>query len=91
LQRYFDPKALTIVIALDERATMKLDIQKILSSRFLPHHCVIYKERNDSKLTELIPSLIDKNPVNGQTAIYICTKEHCEVPVTELATIEGIS
>ena len=85
LQRYLEGQGITIVVALDENRSLKKEIQKAFSSRFLPFSCIIYKEKEDQLLTELIPSLVDKNPVNGQTAIYICTKEHCEPPLQDFS------
>jgi uncharacterized protein len=87
LQRYFDLKAPTLVIALDENGSLKNEIQEILSSRFIPHAAVVWKAPKDSLLPTLIPAHVDKNPIDGQTAIYICRQDHCEPPLLEKGQI----
>jgi uncharacterized protein YyaL (SSP411 family) len=83
LQRYFDRKAPTVVIALDEEANLKNEIQEVLSSRFIPHLSMIWKDPKDTALPILIPAHVDKNPIDGQTAIYICRQDYCEPPLIE--------
>ena len=83
LQRYLDIKAPTIVIALDEEGSLKNEIHDSLSKRFIPHSSIIWKENNDPQIASLIPSLVDKKPIDGQTAIYICRQDHCEPPLLE--------
>ena len=87
LQRYFDAKAPTIIIALDDEGSLKNEIQEALGQRFIPHGAVIWKERKDALISTLIPSLVDKNPIDGQTAIYICRQDHCEPPLIEKGKI----
>ncbi len=87
LQRYLDLKAPLIIIALDEQQSLKNEMQEILSSRFLPHASVIWKEEKDVLLHNLIPSLVDKNPIDGQTAIYICKQHECQAPLLEKTEI----
>ncbi|MBY0529863.1 MAG: thioredoxin domain-containing protein [Rhabdochlamydiaceae bacterium] len=81
LQRYYDKKAETVVIVLDEKQNLETLIQEQLKWSDAPHRCVIWKRAHDSLLTELIPSLVDKNLVDGQTAVYICTQERCAAPL----------
>jgi uncharacterized protein YyaL (SSP411 family) len=38
-------------------------------------------------LPTLIPAHVDKNPIDGQTAIYICRQDHCEAPLIEKGQI----
>ncbi len=87
LQRYFDIKAPTIVIALDEEGNLKNEIQEILSSRFMPHLTTIWKNPKDDLLSTLIPAHVDKNSIDGQTAIYICRQNQCEAPLLEKGEI----
>ncbi len=87
LQRYFDLTAPTIVIALDEEQSLKQDIFKALSRHFLPHACIVWKHKEDQLLNTLVPSLVDKNPIDGQTAIYLCRQDHCEPPLLEKGKI----
>jgi uncharacterized protein YyaL (SSP411 family) len=83
LQRYLDVNASTIVIALDEEGSLRNEIQEILNCRFLPHTSIVWKDLKDSVLPTLIPAHVDKKPIDGQTAIYICRKDRCEPPVIE--------
>ncbi len=95
LSRYFDIKAKTIVIALNNEQSLKNEIHEAISSRFIPHAAIIWKQSGDTLLPSLIPSLVDKNPVGGQTAIYICSQNECSAPVVEKGQIfnvlEGIA
>lgn len=86
-QRYLDLKAPLIVVALDERRSLEQEIRKCLGQRYLPHASIIWKGMNDAKILKLIPSLVDKNPIDGQTAIYICRQDHCESPLIEKSAI----
>ncbi len=83
LHRYYDLKAPTVVIALDENESLKKEIQEILDGRFIPHATLIWKKSSDLQLPRLITSLVDKNPIDGQTAIYICRQNRCEAPLFE--------
>lgn len=81
LQRYLDTQAPLIIVALDEEQSLKQEIQDVVNSRFHPSMALIWKEADDKLLSTLIPSLVDKNPIDGQTAIYICKQDHCEAPI----------
>lgn len=83
LQRYFDAHAKTIVIALDSSESLKNEIHEILSLCFIPNISVIWKQQNDELICKLIPSLVDKNPIDGQTAVYICSQNTCLPPLLE--------
>ncbi len=83
LQRYLDMKAPTIVIALDEAQSLKNEIQNILTSRFMPHASLVWKGAKEESLDVLLPIHVDKKPIDGQTAIYICRQDRCEAPLIE--------
>ena len=87
LQRYLDIKAPTIVVALDDEGNLRNEIQEIFNTRFIPHASVIWKDPKDSVLPTLIPTHVDKKPIDGQTAIYICRQDHCEAPLIEKGQI----
>ncbi len=87
LQRYLDPKAPTLVIALDAEQSLRKEIEEALASRYLPHAAVIWMEENDPLLSGLIPSLVDKKSVDGQTAVYLCRQDRCEPPLLEKGAI----
>ena len=81
LYRSLNRKAATLVIALDEEATLEKQIRAVLASTFSPHLQVIWKRPSDTALASLAPPLIDKKPIDGQTAVYICRQDHCEPPL----------
>ncbi len=87
LLRYLDLKAPTIVIALDEEGSLRDEMQELLNGRFLPHIAIVWKEPKDQILPALIPGLVDKNPIDGQTAVYICRQDRCESPLIEKGQI----
>ena len=86
LNRYLNLKAPTIVIALDEECSLEKEIKEHLASQFLPHIETVWKKENDPFLAQ-IPSLVDKKPIDGQTAIYICRQDRCEAPLIEKGQI----
>lgn len=81
LNRYFNRKAPTIVVALDEDKSLEKEIKSLLAARFLPHAQVIWKPSSDGLLTYLLPTLVDKKTIDGQTAVYICRQGLCEAPL----------
>jgi len=81
LQRYYQVKAPLIVIALDEEKTLAKEIKERLALHFNPHLLVVWKKANDTLLDALVPSLVDKKMIDGQTAVYICRQDHCEAPL----------
>lgn len=83
LNRYFHRKAPTLVIALDEQRNLEKEIKEFLASAFHPHAEIIWKSHEDTLLSALIPSLVDKKPIDGQTAVYICRQGQCEVPLIQ--------
>ena len=81
LNRYFDLKAPTLVIALDEERSLEKEIKALLASQASLHLQPVWKSMDDQVLPTLIASLVDKKPLDGQTAVYICRQDHCEAPL----------
>lgn len=81
LQRYLDVKAATLFVALDEQGSLEQEIKETMSQRFSPHTTLIWKKGNDPLFASLIPTHVDKNPIDGQTAVYICRQDRCEPPL----------
>lgn len=79
--RYFHRKAPTIVIALDEERSLEQEIRELLASQFQPHAEIIWKPSDDPFLSKHLAAFIDKKPIDGQTAIYICRHSQCEAPL----------
>jgi uncharacterized protein len=88
LYRYLNIKAATVVIALDEEGSLQQEIKTLLYKNYLPHVEVIWKREKDTLLTTLIPSLVDKKPIDGQTAVYICRQNRCQAPLIHKEQIE---
>jgi uncharacterized protein YyaL (SSP411 family) len=87
LQRYLNSKAPTLVIALDADCSLQKEIQEALASHYLPHAVVIWKNEQDPLLSTLIPSVVDKKSVDGQTAVYLCRQDKCEPARIEQSAI----
>lgn len=88
LQRFYDTKAPVIVVACNEVDALREEIHALLSKQFLPHATLIMKRENDQELMRQAAWLIDKKPIDGQTAVYICTQESCEEPLLKKEEIE---
>lgn len=84
LQRYYDSKAPTIIVALDEKETHKEEIAKMLAGHFIPHKVVIWKRESDEELRDLVPICRQTSALHGKTTLYLCFKDHCEEPITEV-------
>jgi uncharacterized protein YyaL (SSP411 family) len=76
LQRYLDPKAPTLVIALDPNHSLEKEIQEKLSQQFCPHLETIWKK--EKAIETLLPDETEKTPIDGKTAVYICRQNACE-------------
>jgi uncharacterized protein YyaL (SSP411 family) len=85
LLRFFDLKAPTLVIALNESEEFRDEIKKMLSGHFIPHKAVIWKRDSDEELRDLVPVSRNRPPLNGKTTLYICYRDHCDEPITEVS------
>lgn len=85
LLRYYDVKAPTIVIALNEQEEFREEIKKMLAGHFIPHKAVIWKRDSDEELRDLVPISRNKPAVNDKTTLYICFRDHCEEPIAEIS------
>lgn len=85
LQRYYDEKAPTLVVSLNEKEDHKEEISKMISAYFIPHKAVIWCREKDKELAEWVPLCRNKPPVEGKTTLYICYPDHCEEPLSDLA------
>jgi len=85
LMRYLDPKAPTLIIALNEKEEFREEIKKMLSGHFIPHKVVVWKRDSDEELRDLVPISRNRPAVNGKTTLYICYRDHCDEPITEVS------
>ena len=87
LNHYFDKKAPTIVVALNENNEQHEEIKQAIYTSFIPHKAVIWRNESDEKLLNLLPFAKEQVPMDGKTTIYICHDKVCEKPLTELTKI----
>lgn len=94
LQRYLDVKASTIIIGCNEECTHAKEIQKFFAENFNPHAVIVWKKNQDENLEGMLANHADKIAIDGKTAVYICTQEKCEAPLTEkeeiIQAIQGL-
>ncbi len=81
LLRYLDLKRKTLIVALNKTRDLENQIRQVLNHRFIPHLSVIWQESGDALLSTLIPSLVDKKPIDGQTTVYMCRQTQCLPPL----------
>ena len=72
-----------LVIALDEKRTDEKALLELMGQHFSPHNVCIWKDFQDKELEALIPSIKERTPINGKTAVYICRQDRCEPPLTD--------
>jgi uncharacterized protein len=60
---------------------------KAVRERFLPAKVVIYQ---NPELAELIPSVADQQPLNGQATAYVCANFACQAPVTTAEALRAL-
>ncbi len=87
LQRYYDEKGCSLVIALNEKEEMKEEIREMLRHELLPHKTVVWRRAGDEKLFELFPFSRKQVAINGKTTIYVCKHAQCLEPMTDLAEV----
>lgn len=88
LLRYYDEKAATVVVALNEKEELKDEIRKLLTGRFLPNKVVIWKRESDEELRDLVPISRTKPVIDGKTTLYICFQDRCEEPLVDLVKMQ---
>lgn len=70
-----NPQSCLMVIVLDPEKTLKQEVIQFLSENYLPFVTCVWKEADEIEL------LAEKPLVDGQTTIYICSKNTCFSPV----------
>lgn len=81
LSRYYDAKAGTLVVALDEKRSMEAEIFSAIHQHFAPHLVLVWK-KEAQEIDQLLPEQKDMTPIDGKTALYICRQNLCEPGVT---------
>lgn len=84
LNRFFDKRAPTLIIALDSKNSYEKELKEHIYSNFIPHKAVIWRHENDKDLFRMIPFVKDLAPNEGKTTLYICFQGVCQTPINEL-------
>lgn len=84
LMRYYDEKAATVVIALNEKEEFREKLLAELYQSFHWHCAIIWRKVGDESLLKLIPSVADQKPIAGKTTLYICHHGACHEPITDI-------
>jgi len=87
LNRYYDRKAPTLVVALNEDAEHELIIKNLIYQNFIPHKAVIFKSQNDQELRALASPTENQIPLEGKTTLYLCYEGVCKQPLTNIDEI----
>lgn len=83
LNRYYDKRAVLVVVVLDKEESLKGLIEKAYYTQFAPHAAIVWKREGDLLLTKHLPFLEDKILLNGKTTLYVCRQDHCLAPVSQ--------
>ncbi|MDP1880642.1 MAG: thioredoxin domain-containing protein [Parachlamydiaceae bacterium] len=82
LQRYYDQKKPSIVIALNSRREFEKELKKEIFENFIPHKTVVWQNQ-DLELEELLPNIKEQEPVDELTTLYVCYPGSCQPPITD--------
>jgi len=80
LQRYYDTKKATIVIALNDQESWKKEIEEALSQLKSPHHALVWCKKGETG-DHIKPAL------QNQTTLHICHEGVCLAPLTDKEAI----
>jgi uncharacterized protein len=87
LERYYDAKKLTVVIALNANDDWESEIEAALSHRHSSHHAIVWCRPGD-KGSHTKPAL------NNSTTLYLCYEGSCQKPLSTkdeiLKALEGL-
>ena len=83
LQRYYDRKAPTLVIALNSKKEYDKELKQCIYEKFCPNKAVIWQTQ-DVELEELLPYTKIQNAQQDRTTLYICREGVCQKPLDEL-------
>lgn len=81
LNRYYDHKSPTFVIALNEQEQHYEPLRHLLYSDFIPHKAIIWRRKDDQELFDLLPFTKEQAPIDNKTTLYICYEGVCEKPL----------
>lgn len=88
LNRFYDKRAPTIVIALNGKEQWKKELQELLYQNFIPHKTIVWRREQETELFKLLPFVAEQKPMNGKTTLYICYAGVCTKPLNDLAEMK---
>ncbi|MEE9394185.1 MAG: thioredoxin domain-containing protein [Planctomycetota bacterium] len=78
-----------IVIAVGENPEEARAMLTRTKERYLPHAVTLVLEESDrTALSDRMPWLADKTPVDGKSALYLCRGRQCQLPVLKAEEVE---
>lgn len=88
LQRYYDKKASSLVIALNSKRQNESELKHLIYSNFIAHKSIIWQSQ-DVELEELIPFIKEQEARQDKTTLYICHNGICQAPLNNLQTSQA--
>lgn len=82
LQRYYNTKAPTLIIALNSKNDYENELKKLIYEKFIPHKIVIWQNQ-DVDLEEMLPYIKGQYPKKDETTLYICYEGVCQQPISQ--------
>lgn len=83
LNRYYDRRVPTLVIALNKKEEGRDHLRHLIYSEFIPHKAIIWRREDDKALFHLIPFVKEQVPVDNKTTLYICHEGVCQTPLND--------
>lgn len=89
LLRYYQENPSTIIVSLNRNQEYRVELERLLFQRFIPHRAIIWRSQDDERLLQLVPGLKGYPSINDRTTVYLCHARVCEKPLTEFSAIEN--
>lgn len=86
VNRYYDKKAPTIVVALNQAREYEKELRSLIYESFIPHRALIW-QHSDVDLEEITPYIKEQVPVDDKTTLYVCHEGVCQAPLTDWPAI----
>lgn len=83
VQRYYDRKSPTIVVALNSKREYEHELKQALYETLIPHRALIW-QTGDLELQELLPWIRTQEARNDFTTLYLCHEGMCHKPLDHL-------
>ena len=77
-----------IVVAGESSDPTSQEFLDVLRSKYLPQAIILQNQpgRDGQRLKSIAPTAVDKIPLDGKTAVYVCENYACQAPVTNQGT-----